>query len=104
MADTSDFFANYLPNKLSENPDLVSDINAVYVFEIEDAGTWTVDLTGEGTIAEGGHDDPGCTVNAAKADFEAMLDNPSQAMMLFMSGKLKVSNVGLGISLQKLLS
>jgi len=104
MADTADFFANYLPNKLNENPDLVKDINAIYVFEIEDAGTWTVDLTGEGTIEEGSHDEPGCVVTAEKEDFEAMLDNPSQAMMLFMSGKLKVSNVGLGISLQKLLS
>ena len=43
-------------------------------------------------------------MNAKKEDFEAMLDNPAQAMMLFMSGKLKVSDVGLGISLQKLLS
>ena len=104
MADTQDFFTNYLPNKLSDNPDLVKDIGAIYVFEIEDAGTYTVDLTGEGTIAEGGHDEPGCTVNAKKEDFEAMLDNPAQAMMLFMSGKLAVSNVGLAMSLQKLLS
>lgn len=104
MADTQDFFTNYLPNKLSENPDLVKDIGAIYVFEIDGAGTYTVDLTGEGTVAEGGHSDPGCTVEAKQADFEAMLDNPGQAMMLFMSGKLKVSDVGLGISLQKLLA
>ena len=38
MADTSDFFANYLPNKLKENPDLVSDIDAVFVFDIDGAG------------------------------------------------------------------
>ncbi len=104
MADTQDFFTNYLPNKLVENPDLVTDINAIYVFDIDGAGAWTVDLTGEGEVKAGGVDEPGCTVTAAKDDFETMLDNPSQAMMLFMSGKLKVSNVGLGISLQKLLS
>jgi putative sterol carrier protein len=104
MADTSEFFADYLPNKLKENPDLVSDIDAIFVFDIEDAGKWTVNLTGEGAITEGAADDPGCTVTAKKEDFETMLDNPAQAMMLFMSGKLAVSNVGLAMSLQKLLS
>lgn len=104
MADTRDFFANWLPNKLSGNPDLVKSINAIYVFDIDGAGTWTVDLTGAGTVTEGGHASPGCTVTAKQADWENMLENPSSAMMMFMSGKLKVSNVGLGISLQKLLS
>ena len=104
MADTHDFFTNYLPNKLNNNPDLVKDIGAVYVFDIDGAGQWTVDLTGEGEVKEGPVEEPGCTVSASKADFEAMLDNPSSAMMLFMSGKLKVTNVSLGISLQKLLA
>lgn len=104
MADTNDFFTNWLPNKLANNPDLVKSINAVYQFDIEGAGQWTVDLTGDGTITQGPHPSPGCVVTASKADFEQMLDNPSSAMMLFMSGKLKVTNVGLGISLQKLLS
>ena len=105
MSETEDFFSNYLPNKLSENPDIAKDINAIYVFDIDGAGQWTVDLTGgEGSIAQGGNDDAGCTVTATQANFEKMLDNPSSAMMMFMSGKLKVSNVGLGISLQKLLS
>lgn len=104
MADTQDFFANWLPDKLRNNPDLVKSIGAIYQFDIEGAGQWTVDLTGEGTVTEGPSANPGCVVTASKADFEQMLDNPSSAMMLFMSGKLKVSNVGLGISLQKLLS
>jgi putative sterol carrier protein len=104
MADTHDFFTNYLPNKLQDNPGLVKDIGAIYVFDIDGAGQWTVDLTGEGEVKEGAVDEPGCTVSASKGDFEAMLDNPSSAMMLFMSGKLKVTNVSLGISLQKLLS
>lgn len=104
MGDTNDFFTNWLPEKLKGNPDLVKSINAIYVFDIADAGQWTVDLTGAGTISAGAHASPGCTVTAAKGDFENMLDNPSSAMMLFMSGKLKVTNVGLGINLQKLLS
>lgn len=105
MADTQDFFANYLPNKLKDNPSLAKDINAVYVFDIDGAGKWTVDLTQDGGIVqEGAAENPGCTVTAAKKDFETLLDNPAQGMMLFTMGKLKVTNVGLALSLQKLLS
>lgn len=104
MADTNEFFSTVLPERLSSNPDLVKEIGAIYVFDIDGAGQWTVDLTGEGTISEGSVDNAGCTVTAAKADFESMLDNPSSAMMLFMANKLKVSDVPLGLSLQKLLS
>ena len=104
MADTKDFFSNWLPNKLATHPDLVKSINAIYQFDIDGAGQWTVDLTGAGTVTEGPSANPGCVVSAAKADWEQMIDNPSSAMMMFMSGKLKVSNVALGISLQKLLS
>lgn len=104
MADVQDFFQNWLPEKLKNNPSLAKDIHAVYVFDIDGAGAWTVDLTtGDGEVRQGSHPNPGCTVSAAKASFEQMLENPSSAMMLFMSGKLKVSNVGLGLSLQKLL-
>mgnify|MGYP002037425675 CR=1 FL=1 len=104
MADTNDFFNNYLPTKLSENPDLAQEINAVYQFDIENAGTWSVDLTGDqGTVTEGAHADPGCVVTAKKEDFEKLLDNPASGMMLFTMGKLKVSNVGLALSLQKIL-
>ncbi|MBA2321854.1 MAG: SCP2 sterol-binding domain-containing protein [Deltaproteobacteria bacterium] len=102
MADVNDFFQNYLPNKLANNPNLAKDINAVYVFDIDGAGTWTVDLT-KSEITPTRHDDPGCVVSAKKADFEGMLDNPSSAMILFTLGKLKVTNVGLALSLQKLL-
>lgn len=105
MADVQDFFSNYLPKKLSENPALAKDVNASYQFDIEDAGTWTVDMTsGSGEVREGATETPGCVVTAKKEDFENLLDNPSVAMMLFMQGKLKVTNVGLALSLQKILS
>lgn len=104
MADTNEFFNATLPAALKNNPDVVTEIGAIYVFDIDGAGQWTVDLTGDGTVAEGAADGAGCTVTAAKGDFEGMLDNPSSAMMLFMANKLKVSDVPLGLKLQKLLS
>lgn len=104
MADTADFFTNDLPTKLTENPALAADIANSYVFDIDGAGAWTVDLTeGAGKVTEGAIEEPGCTVSCAKEDFEKLLDNPAAGMMLFTMGKLKVSNVGLALSLQKLL-
>lgn len=104
MADIQDFFANYLPEKMKSNPQLAKDINAVYQFDIDEAGSWTVDMTGEGAVRAGAAAAPGCVVSAKKADFETLLDNPASGMMLFMQGKLKVSNVQLALSLQKILS
>jgi hypothetical protein len=106
MADISHFFGTYLPQKLTENPSLAKEINAVYQFDIDGAGIWSVDLTGggSGSVHEGATEGAGCVVSAKKEDFEQLLDNPQQGMILFMQGKLKVTNVGLALSLQKILS
>lgn len=105
MADTQDFFDRFLPEKLEQNPQIAREINAVYGFDIDGAGQWTVDLTSDGgTVSPGLAENAGCTVSAKKADFEKLLDNPGSAMMLFTMGKLKVTNVGLALSLQKLLT
>ena len=105
MADVQDFFSNYLSRKLADTPAIAKDINAVYQFDIDGAGQWTVDLTsGEGTVVAGNAITPGCTVSAKKEDFESLLDNPALGMMLFMQGKIRATNVQLALSLQKLLS
>jgi len=102
---TQQFFEQYLPNKLAKDPNLAASVNAVYQFDITGAGTWTVDLTVPGgTVAAGAASAPGCVITCAQEHWEGMLGNPSSAMMLVMTGKLKVSNVGLGMQLQKLLA
>lgn len=104
MADTAEFFGSTLPEKLASHPNLAKDINASYQFDIGGAGSWTVDLTeGSGKVTEGPTASPGCVVTCAKEDFEKLLANPAAGMMLFTMGKLKVTNVGLALSLQKLL-
>jgi len=104
MSDVNAFFHSFLPAKLQENPGLAADINATYQFDIEGAGTWTVDLTQPpGVVHEGPHPDPGCVVTCEANDFAVLLGNPAEAMMLFTMGKLKVSNVGLALSLQKII-
>lgn len=104
MADVMSFFNETLKSKIEASADLASSINAIYVFDIDGAGTWTVDLKNGGGVSAGGHDDADCTVTAKVSDFANLLSNPSSAVMMFMQGKLKVSNPGLAMPLQKLLS
>ncbi len=103
MEKTLGFFNSYLPHKLGKNPDVAAEINGVYQFNIEGVGQWVVDLTKEGgEISEGVHDSPGCVVSADDASFEKLLGNPAGAMMLIATRKVKISNVGMGMALQKL--
>ena len=106
MADTLQFFNEYLPNKITSNPGLVSSVNAVFQFDIDGAGTWTLDLSGPpGSVKEGPAENPGCTIVVSKADWEALLDKPGSAMTLFMTGKLKIKgSMAQGMALQKILA
>ncbi len=102
MSKTQQFFEQYLPNKFEKKPDLAGTVNAVFQFDITGAGSWVVDLTKPpGVVTAGTVASPGCVITCAQENFEGMLGNPSSAMMLMMTGKLKVSNVGLGMQLQK---
>ncbi len=103
MADLNGFFNDYLPSKLTKNPDLASSIDAVFQFEIDGFGSWFVDLKEGPTVAEGKHGSPGCVVSTDVASFSKLLENPSAGMTLFMTGKLKVSDIPLGMKLQQLL-
>jgi hypothetical protein len=105
MVDATQFFTETLPRKLAANPSVAAGVNAIYQFDIDGAGTWTVDLTqGAGAVREGPDSNAGCVIGASKADFEALLESPSSAMMMYMSNKLTISNLGLAMSLQKIFS
>ena len=102
MADTTEFFTEYLPNKLATKPDLKT-IGGVFQFDITGAGTWSLDLN-EGTVTPGPHDSPGCKITTDKATWETILDTPSKAVQMFMMGKLKATNIGMATKLQQILS
>jgi putative sterol carrier protein len=106
VADTSEFFEKYLPEKIASNPALATSVKAIFQFSITDAGTWTLDLsTPPGSVKEGPAENPGCTLTVAKAEWEKILDNPSYAMQAFMMGKIKVGGqVALAMQLQKILA
>lgn len=102
MEKTLGFFESYLPHKFTKYPDIAAEINGVYQFNIEGAGNWIVDLTDGGSVCLGTHDEPGCVVATSVDNFEKLLNSPASAMMMIATGKLKISNVGMGMALQKL--
>lgn len=103
MADTNEFFSSYLPHKISKNPDLTDTVDAIIQFDIDGAGTWTVDLKNNAEVRAGATEESDCVISCAKEDWENLLDNPSLGMMLFMQGKLKASNLALATKLQNIL-
>jgi putative sterol carrier protein len=102
------FFDQKVPAVLSNSPEKVKDVGAVYLFKLsgDDGGTWTVDLVSTPpTCKPGEHGVAQCTIEASDADFRGMIDGGMQAAMsLFFSGKLKVSgDPTLATKLSKLL-
>ncbi len=104
MSKTEGFFNEYLPNKIEKNPDLATSVNAVFQFNIEGAGSWYANLKGASEVASGNFDGPDCTITASQETWESMLENPGKAPMLVMTGKMKVSDLGQAMKLQKLLA
>ncbi len=102
MAETAAFFNEFLPAKLNNESDLL-EMDIIFQFDIEGAGTWSLTLKEGGGVVEGPNEDADCVITCAQEDWEAMLDNPSMGMMLFMQGKLKASNLGLATKLQQIL-
>lgn len=105
MADTHQFFEGYLPRKIEKNPEMVDSVDAIIQFDIGGAGSWVVDLkNAPGSVREGTAADNDCVVTCAKADWEKLLDNPAAvAMKLFLTGRLKASNLALANRLQAIL-
>jgi len=90
------------------NADLVKGVNAVYVFDLKDAGSFHLDLkNGAGSTGAGVPDaavkvDVTMTLN--KADFVKMFAGQMNPTSAFMTGRLKIKgDLGLAMKLEKLL-
>jgi putative sterol carrier protein len=74
-----------------------------YVFEIDGAGTWKVDVQdGEVSVAEGGGD-ADATISASEETFDQIASGDLNATTAYMTGKLKIKgDMGAAMKLQKL--
>lgn len=111
MAETNvkDIMERTIPERLSANPALVREINALVQFQItgDGGGTWTLDCTGEsGRVDAGAAGEPKMVVTCADADFVKIVTKQLNANMAAMSGKLKFKpmDMNLALKLGKLLA
>jgi putative sterol carrier protein len=74
-----------------------------YVFEIDGAGTWKVDVQdGNVSVAEGGGD-ADATISASEETFGQIASGDLNATTAYMTGKLKIKgDMGAAMKLQKL--
>jgi putative sterol carrier protein len=85
------------------DPAQTAGMSSSYLFEIEGAGTWKVDVQdGRVSVTEGG-DDADCTISASEETFEKIVSGDQNPTTAYMTGKLKVKgDMGAALKLQKL--
>jgi hypothetical protein len=90
---TEEFFNNIIPQKLVNNPNMLSTVCAAYQFNIEGAGIWTIDMTASlPQVYSGPAKTKGSTIATERKIFEEILNDDSKAWHYFNSGQIIVSN------------
>merc|ERR1711974_52908 len=102
FAMTSTALMNELGNHVTQ--EIVNKVKGVYLFKITGGKDWTVDLkNGSGSVQEGAHGKPDCTVTIADQDFVNLIMGKANGQQLFMGGKLKISgNMAMAMKLEVL--
>ena len=97
---TQEFFANLASRADSSK---TAGMTNSYVFDIEGAGTWKVDVDdGTVTVAEGGGD-ADVTIATSQETFEQIIAGEQNPTSAYMTGKLKLKgDMGAAMKLQKL--
>jgi putative sterol carrier protein len=85
------------------DPSKTAGMNTSYVFEIEGAGVWKVDVAdGKVVVTEGGGDGD-VTIRASEETFTAIASGEQNPTTAYMTGKLKIDgDMGAALKLQKL--
>lgn len=85
------------------DPGKTAGMNNSYVFEIEGAGTWKVDVAeGAISVTEGGGD-ADATIRTSEDTFRALASREQNPTTAYMTGKLKVEgDMSAALKLQKL--
>ena len=85
------------------DPSKTAGMSNSYVFEIDGAGTWKVDVDdGNVKVTEGGGD-ADATISASEDTFEQIASGDMNATTAYMTGKLKIKgDMGAAMKLQKL--
>jgi putative sterol carrier protein len=102
MADTvQEFFASLSSRA---DPNKTAGMTNSYLFDIEGAGQWKVDVDdGAVSVAEGGGGDADVTIATSQETFEQIIAGEQNPTSAYMTGKLKIKgDMGAAMKLQKL--
>jgi putative sterol carrier protein len=101
MAQTTQEFFEGLEGRV--DPAKTAGMTNSYVFEIDGAGTWKVDVdNGKVSVAEGGGE-ADATISATEETFQKIAAGEQNATTAYMTGKLKIKgDMGAAMKLQKL--
>jgi putative sterol carrier protein len=85
------------------DPSKTAGMTNSYVFEIDGAGTWRVDVDDGKVAVKEGNGDADATIAASEDTFEQIASGDLNATTAYMTGKLKVrGDMGAAMKLQKL--
>ena len=85
------------------DPAKTAGMNNSYVFDIEGAGKWKVDVKDGNVSVIEGAEDADVTITTSAETFEKITSGEQNATSAYMTGKLKVKgDMGAAMKLQKL--
>ena len=101
MAESVREFFETLESRV--DPSKTAGMTNSYVFDIDGAGSWRVDVNnGQVSVNEGGGD-ADCTISASEDTFQRIASGEQNATTAYMTGKLKVKgDMSAAMKLQKL--
>ena len=101
MGQTAKEFFDGLESRVDQGK--TAGMNASYLFDIEGAGRWSVEVDdGKVTVTEGG-ENADTTISTSEETFERIVDGELNPTSAYMTGKLKVKgDMGAAMKLQKL--
>lgn len=96
-----------IEKKANEQPELIKDLNASYIFEItgDDAGTYgLIFKDGSAIVDTAANNSADCTLTMSVKNFKKLLQGNLNSASAYMTGRLKVKgNIGLALKLENLL-
>src|SRR5919202_4238904 len=101
MAESTREFFESLPGRVDESK--TAGMNNSYLFDIEGAGQWKVDVNdGKVSVTEGGGD-ADAVISTSEETFTKIASGEQNPTSAYMTGKLKVKgDMGAAMKLQKL--
>jgi len=102
MAQSVSEFFEALPGRVDESK--IAGMNNTYRFEVEDAGSWIVDVQGGSvSVAQNGDAEPDCTIQTSEETFQKLVSGEQNPTSAYMTGKVKIKgDMGAAMKLQKL--